>query len=141
MKFRLFIMTLLVAMVATPVFAQMGSDTSAPSQDPAIGAQDQGLGSDPASTSTGTMAPSAADTSSSDPSAAGAIGNQVEATVSSIDQVKGELKVNDLSGTERSYQVSDKSSLQDIKEGDQVKITPDPSDPTKAQMVEKNEAD
>jgi len=139
MKFKLFVLALLVAMIATPALAQYGSDSSAPAQDPAAQSQDQGMQSDPAatSTSTGSMEPSAADSSANAPADAAA--NLVEATVSSIDQEKGELKVNDLTGAERTYQVSDTNSLQDIKEGDQVKITPDPSDPTKAQMVEKSE--
>src|SRR6185503_7083388 len=103
MKFKLFVLALLVAMIATPALAQYGSDSSAPAQDPAAQSQDQGMQSDPAatSTSTGSMEPSAADSSANAPADAAA--NLVEATVSSIDQEKGELKVNDLTGAERTY--------------------------------------
>jgi hypothetical protein len=158
MKFKLFMFALLMAMVATPAFAQYGSEPSAaPAQDASEGSEiQQPLESNPATLDSsqsnpaawdsdatgGAVNPAATTTGSLEPSAANpAMGNQVEATVSSIDQEKGELKVNDLSGAERTYQVSDMNSLQDIQAGYQVKITPDPSDPTKAQMVEKNEAE
>ena len=136
MRFMLFILAAM-AVVAAPAYAQMDSaagtprDSATQAQDAVTQTRDASQNMDPAS-STAAPAAGAAATDS--------IGSsKIEATVASIDMDKGELKINDLSGTERTYQVSDKESLKDLKEGDQVKITPDTSDPAKAQSVEKND--
>src|SRR5262245_37843078 len=143
MRFTLFVLVLLLEFVAASAFAQ-GSDTFNPLGEAAGQASDAADQAGQAADQAGQAADQAGDAADKIGDTMGGqsdsgMSSEIEATVSSIDQDKGELKVNDLSGVERTYEVQDTQALQDLKEGDKVKITPDSSDPTKAQSVEKQE--
>jgi len=135
MRIMLFVLAVLALTVAS-VDAQTQSDPNASQEGwgTNAGAEADPLGgqADP-SADAGTADP-AADTSAAADSMAS---DEIKATVSSIDKEKGELKVNEESGAERTFQISDSQALQDIQAGDQVRITLDPNDPSMVQAVEK----
>jgi Cu/Ag efflux protein CusF len=63
---------------------------------------------------------------------------QVSGTASSVDQDAQSITVRDsASGTDRTFSVSQKDQLEDIKPGDQVNVTPDQNNASSAQSVEK----
>jgi hypothetical protein len=67
-------------------------------------------------------------------------GSQVQGTAASVDQQSKSLTVTDsASGTDRTFTVSEEDKLKDVKQGDQVTVTPSQNDPSQAQDVQKQQ--